>query len=119
VPHAPAELDEAHAGAIGCPTYGLRVVASLMEDLVAELKKLIVEVLLLDDVRPVDIDTDAPLLVEGLGLDSIDSLELAMAIGKRYSIKFRPDEDRNRIAFGSVRALAAYIEEYRATAPSP
>ena len=88
-----------------------------MEDLVLELKKLIVEVLLLDDVRPTEIDTDAPLLVEGLGLDSIDALELAMAISKRYAVKFRPDEERNRAAFGSVRALAAYIKEYRAAAP--
>jgi acyl carrier protein len=85
-----------------------------MEDLELEVKKLIVDVLLLDDVEPADIDTDAPLLVEGLGLDSIDALELAMAISKRYAIKFRPDEQRNRVAFGSVRALAAYIEENRA-----
>lgn len=85
-----------------------------MSDLEFELKQLIVEALLLKDVAPADIDSDAPLLVEGLGLDSIDALELAMAIGKRYGVKFRSDDTRNRAAFANVRALAAFIREQQA-----
>ena len=53
-----------------------------------EIKQLIVESLLLEDVRPAEIDSTAPLFVTGLGLDSIDALELAMAIGKRYGVRF-------------------------------
>ena len=84
-----------------------------MEDLELELKKLIVEVLVLKDVTPTGIDSEAPLLVEGLGLDSIDALELAMAIGKRYGLKFRTEEAQNRAAFANVRSLAAFVNENR------
>jgi len=84
-----------------------------MDALELELKNLIVEVLVLKDVTPEAIDSAAPLLVEGLGLDSIDALELAMAIGKRYGVKFRTDEAQNRAAFGSVHALAAFVNENR------
>ena len=87
-----------------------------MEELESELKHLIVEVLSLKDVRPQEIDSNAPLLVEGLGLDSIDALELAMAVGKRYSIKFSSEESQNREAFASVRALAQYVARHR---PAP
>jgi acyl carrier protein len=78
-----------------------------------ELKHLIVEVLILKDVRPSDIDSDAPLLVEGLGLDSIDALELAMAISKRYGVKFSSEQALNRGVFTSVRTLAAFVEKNR------
>jgi len=84
-----------------------------MEELELELKNLIVDVLCLKDVRPTDIDVAAPLLVEGLGLDSIDALELAMAVGKRYTVKFSSDESQNREAFASVRSLAAYVARNR------
>ena len=82
----------------------------------SELKHLIVDVLSLKDVKPQEIDSGAPLLVEGLGLDSIDALELAMAIGKRYSIKFSSEESQNREAFASVRSLAQYVAKNR---PAP
>jgi acyl carrier protein len=76
-----------------------------------ELKELIVDSLMLEDVKAAEIESDAPLFVEGLGLDSIDALELAMAIEKRFGVKFQPDDDRNREIFSSVRSLARYIAQ--------
>jgi len=78
-----------------------------------ELKELIIESLMLQDMSPEDIDSDAPLLVDGLGLDSIDVLELAMAIHKRYGIKTKADDAQNREIFASVRNLAGYVAEHR------
>ena len=78
-----------------------------------ELKELIIESLMLQDMSPDDIDSDAPLLVDGLGLDSIDVLELAMAIHKRYGIKTKADDAQNREIFASVRNLAGYVAENR------
>jgi len=80
-----------------------------MQDLEAEVKQLIVEALQLEDVRPEDIDPEAPLFVEGLGLDSIDALELGMAIRKRYNIQLSAEAEESRKHFASVRALAALI----------
>jgi len=82
-----------------------------MEALEQTLKELIVESLMLDDVTPAQIESSAPLFVEGLGLDSIDALELAMAIEKRFGVKFAPDDDRNRQIFSSVKNLAAYVAQ--------
>jgi acyl carrier protein len=75
-----------------------------------ELKKLIVESLMLEDVTPEQIESEAPLFVEGLGLDSIDALELAMAIEHRWGVKFGTDDEQNRRTFASVRNLAAFIQ---------
>lgn len=80
-----------------------------MEALEQELKELIVESLMLDDVQPGEIESSAPLFVEGLGLDSIDALELAMAIERRFGVKFEADDERNREIFASVQNLAAYV----------
>ena len=80
-----------------------------METLEQELKGLIVEALMLEDVRAEDIESEAPLFVEGLALDSIDALELAMAIERRYALKFDPDDERNREVFRTVRTLATFI----------
>ena len=74
-----------------------------------EIKHLIVDSLMLTDQRPEEIDSTALLFVEGLGLDSIDALELAMAIGKRYGVKFSSDDAANRQTFATVRSLAAYV----------
>ena len=60
-----------------------------MDDLERELKRLIVDALLLETTKPDDIDRDAPLFVDGLGLDSVDALELALAIEKRYGVKIK------------------------------
>ena len=79
----------------------------------AEIKALIIEALALEDVKPEEIETEAPLFVEGLGLDSIDALELAMALEERYGVKIGDDPEENRKIFASVRALAAFVSENR------
>ena len=74
-----------------------------------EIKHLIVDSLMLKDQKAEEIDETAPLFVQGLGLDSIDALELAMAIGKRYQVKFSSDDAVNKQTFANVRNLAAYV----------
>ncbi len=83
-------------------------------DLENELKALIIDALMLEDVDATDIDSDEPLFVEGLGLDSIDALELAMAIDKKYGVRIKADDEQNRKIFSNVRNLAAYVVEHRA-----
>jgi len=78
-----------------------------------EVKELIIDVLQLEDITAADIDTDAPLFVEGLGLDSIDALELGVALQKRYGITLSADSEETRRHFSSVRALADLIEKNR------
>jgi acyl carrier protein len=82
-----------------------------MSDIEEELKSMIVQTLMLKDVQPQGIDVDAPLFAEGLGLDSIDALELAVEIGRRYKVQIKSDDERNREIFRSVRTLAAFIAE--------
>lgn len=84
-----------------------------MNELEQNIKELIVEALMLDDVTPAQIETDAPLFVEGLGLDSIDALELAMAIDKKFGVRIRADDEQNRQIFASVKSLAAYVAEHQ------
>jgi acyl carrier protein len=86
-----------------------------MVELENELKQLIVQVLSLRDVTPEQIDTEAPLIGDGLGLDSLDALELAIEIGKRYAVKFPSGDTRVKSAFASVRVLAGYITDQRVT----
>ena len=73
------------------------------------LKKLIVEALILEDLKPEDIETEAPLFVEGLGLDSIDALELALAIHQEFGVRTTQGDERNREIFHSVKSLANFI----------
>lgn len=77
------------------------------------LARLIVESLNLEDVAPEAIDPEAPLFGEGLGLDSIDALELALAISKQYGFQLRSDNPDNRQNFASLRALSAHVEANR------
>ena len=77
----------------------------------AELKELIIEALVLEDVTPGDIDNDKPLFGEGLGLDSIDALEIAMALEQRYGIVVSEDVEEHRKSFASVRTLAAFVHD--------
>ena len=84
-----------------------------MEDLELEIKQLIVQSLNLEGVAPEGIDSTAPLFVEGLGLDSIDALELAMALRQRYGVRTTSDEAANRKIFASVRSLAAFVAQHR------
>ncbi|MCX4025416.1 acyl carrier protein [Endozoicomonas sp. SM1973] len=81
-----------------------------MSSLKEELKTLIVDVLDLEDVEPADIVDDEPLFVEGLGLDSIDALELGLALKKRYNIKIEANAEDNKQHFASINSLAAFIE---------
>ena len=79
-----------------------------------ELAQLLVESLNLEDVEPSAIDPEAPLFNTGLGLDSIDALELALAISTRYGFQLRSDNDQNRVIFASLRALSAHVEANKA-----
>lgn len=82
-----------------------------MDNLEQELKVLIIEALGLEDLAPEDIDSAAPLFQEGLGLDSIDALELGVAIKKHYDISFSAEDKDNRSHFQSVRTMADYIRQ--------
>lgn len=83
-----------------------------MDELIVNLKKEIIEILNLEEMRPEDIDDDAPLFGEGLGLDSIDALELIVLMEKNYGIKLN-DPARGRELFKSVCVLANHIRENR------
>lgn len=76
--------------------------------LVDELKELIIKSLKLEDINPGDIDPSAQLFGNGLGLDSIDALELLVAVEKKYGVRI-PDEDVGKEAFSSINALSEYI----------
>jgi acyl carrier protein len=78
-----------------------------------EVAQLIVEALNLEDVKPEEIDPEAPLFREGLGLDSIDALELALAISKKYGFKLQSDDKQNSTIFRSLRALTQHVEQNR------
>jgi len=83
-----------------------------MEALILELKKEIIVVLNLEEIKPEDIDENAPLFGEGLGLDSIDALELIVLMEKNYGIKLN-NASEGRNIFKSVRVMAEYIEKNR------
>jgi acyl carrier protein len=80
-----------------------------------ELAELIVQSLNIDWVKPEAIDPDAALFGGDLGLDSIDALELALAVSKRYGFQLRSDNPDNKRIFGSLRALADHIQQHRAS----
>lgn len=80
-----------------------------METLENEIKALIIEALDLEDLTPADIGTDVPLFGEGLGLDSIDALELGIALKKKYGIVLEAGDSRTREHFRSVATLAALV----------
>jgi acyl carrier protein len=67
----------------------------------------------LEDISPDDIDEAAPLFRDGLGLDSIDALELSVIIDRQYGIKIKAEDERNAEIFSSLNALAAFISENR------
>lgn len=87
---------------------------SEQEALHGELKELIIETLALEDITAAEIETDAALFVEGLGLDSIDSLELAMVLEERYGVTLDDDPEANQAIFKSVRSLGTFVAENRA-----
>jgi acyl carrier protein len=87
-----------------------------MQDLELEVKKLIVSALNLEDISPEEIDSGEPLFGEGLGLDSIDGLELGMAIRKTYGLKIEAVNDELRRIFANVRSIAGYIAAQKGAA---
>lgn len=82
-----------------------------MDSLKLELKQLIISTLELEDITPDDIVDDAPLFVDGLGLDSIDALELGQALKKQYNIKPDADSEKNKQHFASLNILAQYVKQ--------
>lgn len=82
-------------------------------ELKTQLKHLLVDGLKLEDVKPDDIDDAAPIFVEGLGLDSIDALELVVLVEEKFGVAI-PDEEVGKVAFSSVNALADYVASQQA-----
>ena len=88
------------------------------EEIESKLKDVIVSALDLEDLAAADIVTDAPLFGEGLGLDSIDALELGMAVKKAFGFTFSSEPAENRKIFYSVKTLADYLEQQKKAAQS-
>jgi len=84
-----------------------------MSSLQLEVKKMIIEALDLEDMEADEIDDSEPLFVEGLGLDSIDALEIGLALQKRYGIRLKADSDDTKKHFANVNSLVALIESQR------
>ena len=84
----------------------------MADDLVLELKKLIIDTLKLEEISPEDIEDDGPLFGDGLGLDSIDALELVVCLEKTYGV-FIPDSKVGKKVFRSVNALAEFVRQER------
>jgi len=99
---------------VGTPRVETQSVNSttVMTPLEAEVAGLIVGALQLE-VAPEEIDPEAPLFGEGLGLDSIDALEMALAVSRKYGFQLRSDDERNGRIFASLRSLSAHIEKNR------
>ncbi|MDX7990544.1 phosphopantetheine-binding protein [Xenorhabdus littoralis] len=85
-----------------------------MQELHIEIKQLIIDTLNLEDLTPADIETDAPLFGDGLGLDSIDALELGLSVKNRYGIVLSSESEEMRQHFSSVATLATYIQSQQA-----
>lgn len=77
-----------------------------------ELKVLLIEELMLEDVEPDDLAPEAPLF-ETLALDSIDALEIAMIVKREYGVHLKADDERNKEIFATLRSLAAYVDDHR------
>lgn len=84
-----------------------------MKELEQEIKTLLIEALNLEDIRPEDIDSSETLFIEGLGLDSIDALELGLALQKRFGVTMTADSDDTKRHFSNVRALAEFVAANR------
>lgn len=80
------------------------------EEIETKLKETLVSALDLEDLTPADVETDMPLFGEGLGLDSIDALELGMAVKKAFGVSFSSNPADNKQIFRSVKTLADYVE---------
>ena len=78
-----------------------------------EVASVIVDALILDDVRAEEVDPEEPLFRDGLGLDSIDALEIALVISTKYGFQIRSGDDDNTRIFASLRSLSQHVEENR------
>jgi acyl carrier protein len=85
----------------------------VIQELEVEVKKLIIDSLCLEDITPEDIDSEEPLFGDGLGLDSIDALELGIALQKQYGIKIKDNVEENKGHFATVRSLALFVFQER------
>jgi len=85
-----------------------------MNELKTELKQLVIDALDLEDVTVDDIDSSEPLFIDGLGLDSIDALELGLALQKTYGIKLAADSEETRKHFASIDSLAELVASHKA-----
>jgi acyl carrier protein len=83
------------------------------DELIGKVKQMIIDSLRIDGMSPDEIETDAPLFGEGLGLDSIDALQLVVAMEKDFGVVV-PDAATGSTAFASVRSMSAYITDHRA-----
>jgi len=86
-----------------------------MQMLEEEIKQLIIDTLQLEDMKTSDIGTEAPLFVEGLGLDSIDALELGIALQKKYGFTLSAESEETRHHFSSVRSIAQLVANFKNT----
>jgi acyl carrier protein len=85
----------------------------MAQDLTDELKNLLIDGLRLEDIAPEDIDLDAPLFGAGLGLDSIDALEIGVLLDRNYGVKVTSGDDRNSQIFASLRELTNFVAANR------
>ncbi|GME33123.1 acyl carrier protein [Pantoea agglomerans] len=84
-----------------------------MDSLINDIKQMIIDTLNLEDLSPDEIETDAALFGDGLGLDSIDALELGLAVKNRYSVALSAESETLRAHFFSVATLAAFVNQQR------
>ena len=85
----------------------------MSQTLIDELKTLLIDGLHLEDITADEIDSEEPLFGDGLGLDSIDALEIAVLLDRQYGIKITSEEDKNRQIFASLASLADFVAENR------
>lgn len=88
-----------------------------MDDLESDVKALIVESLKLEDLRPGDIDSEEPLFGDGLGLDSIDALELGVALRRKFGLRIESVSEDIKVHFATVRSLARFIRSQQTAQP--
>ena len=115
---APRPSSPADTRALPCGVGFGKLCGMTREEIESKLKDVIVSALDLEDLTAADIVTDAPLFGEGLGLDSIDALELGMAVKKTFGVTFASDPAENKKIFYSVKTLADYVEQQNKAAQS-
>ncbi|MCQ8130394.1 phosphopantetheine-binding protein [Methylomonas rivi] len=85
----------------------------MSDDLISQLKTMLIEGLRLEDIVPDDLSADTALFGGGLGLDSIDALEIGVMLDKQFGVKITSGDERNNQIFASLRSLAEFVAEHR------